>query len=119
MEILLADDDAGTRELIKRALESDGHAVSAAQDGAEAAEKIAAEGHRFNLLIADVDMPGLDGLSVARKAREVTAAIAVLLISAHDSVLERAGDVPGGRVETLSKPFALEDLRAKIAKALG
>lgn len=119
MEILLADDDTGTRELIKRALESDGHAVSTAQDGAEADEKVAAEGHRFNLLIADVDMPGLDGLSVARQAREVTAAIAVLLISAHDSALEHASDVPGGRVETLSKPFALEDLRAKVAKALG
>jgi two-component system, cell cycle response regulator CpdR len=119
MEILLADDDTGTRELIKRALESDGHTVSIAQDGAEAADKLAAEGSRFDLLIADVDMPGLDGLAVAKKAREAAAAIGVVLISAHESELERASDVPGGNVETLPKPFALEDLRSKVAKVRG
>lgn len=119
MEIVLADDDAGTRDLLKRALESDGHNVSVARDGAEAAEIIATDGGRFDLLIADVDMPGLDGISVAKKAREAQTAIAVVLISAHESEWERAAGIPGSKVETRAKPFTLEEIRSAIVKARG
>ncbi len=63
-----------------------------------------------------MDKPGLDGLGVSKKAREAAAAIGVVLISAHESELERASDFPGGNVETLPKPLVLGDLRSKVAK---
>jgi CheY-like chemotaxis protein len=59
--ILLADDDAATRDLVKRALAIDGHAVTSTQDGTEALDAITATPSGFDLLISDVQMPSLDG----------------------------------------------------------
>ena len=65
--ILLADDDAATRDLVKRALATDGHAVSSTQDGTEALERLQEAPDGFDLLISDVQMPGLDGVALAEK----------------------------------------------------
>jgi len=116
MEILLADDDDGTRELVRRTLLTEGHSVIDVSDGTAAADEIAAGAGRFDLLIADVDMPGLDGISVAQKARAASNRIAVILISAHEAQLSRAYQIAGAKVETLSKPFPLDALRATVAK---
>jgi two-component system, cell cycle response regulator CpdR len=114
MRILLADDDNGTRELVNRALKSDGHTVEAVGDGTAAVERI--EGASYDLLIADVDMPGYDGISVAKRARETLAGIGIILISAHEAELSRASQVSGAKVEVLTKPFSLDALRSVIAK---
>ncbi|MBU1210330.1 MAG: response regulator [Alphaproteobacteria bacterium] len=119
MKILLADDDDGMRELVKRALQSEGHTVVAVSDGAAALEEFDADTGTYDLLIADVDMPGLDGISLAKKARQTTAAIAVVLISAHEAQLVRAAEISGAKVETLAKPFPLDALRAAVAKVTG
>ena len=63
--ILLADDDAAAREFVQRALTSDGHSVTCTQDGAEALEQLQAAAPAFDLLIADVLMPAVDGIAVA------------------------------------------------------
>ena len=115
MKILMADDDQGTRDLVKRALESDGHDVTAVSDGTAAVEAAAAGG--FDLLIADIDMPGHDGVTVAKKAREAKAELAIVLISAHETQLQRAADINGGGVEVLVKPFSLEAIRKAVAAA--
>src|SRR5215471_19230327 len=65
--ILLADDDAATRELVQRALAMDGHDVVVTQDGAEALERLEAGGGRIDLLISDVQMPGVDGIDLVEK----------------------------------------------------
>ena len=114
MKILLADDDQGMRDLMAKALSSDGHDVQAQSDGTSAAEAVGQGG--YDLLIADIDMPGLDGVGVATAARSADPSIRIVLISAHDSELARAGEVPGGGVATLAKPFALDALRATLAK---
>ena len=119
MKILLADDDTGMRELVARSLQSDGHEVSSVSDGAAAMEAVEADGASYDLLIADVDMPGHDGLAVAKKAIESKSDIGVVLISAHDSQLERSSELGGGKVATLAKPFPLDSLRATIAKLAG
>lgn len=118
MKILLADDDDGTRELVARALKADAHTVVCVSDGAAAADEIEAGGAGYDVLIADVDMPGLDGISVAKKARAASRGIAVVLISAHESQLARASEIDGANVETLTKPFQLDALRTAVANAV-
>lgn len=118
MKILLADDDSSARELVAKALISDQHEVVSVGDGAAAVEAIEADGASFELLIADVDMPGHNGLEVAQRARAVSADIAVLLISAHVPQLERASEL-GSKTAALVKPFGLDALRAEIAKLVG
>ena len=66
--ILLAEDDAATRDMVQRALAMDGHEVIVTQDGAEALEKLQAAPGRIDLLISDVQMPGLDGVALVEKA---------------------------------------------------
>ena len=65
--ILLAEDDAATRDMVQRALAMDGHEVVVTQDGAEALEKLQAAPGRFDLLISDVQMPGVDGVGAGRE----------------------------------------------------
>ena len=67
--ILLADDDKPTRDLVKRALESDGHVVEIVQDGTEALESLSSHGASIEILVTDVNMPGLDGISLANDVR--------------------------------------------------
>lgn len=119
MKILLADDDDATRELVRRTLTAEGHDIVAVSDGSAASDELDAGAARFALLIADIDMPGLDGISLAKKARHASPAIAVLLISAHEVQLSRAKEIEGPAVVALSKPFPLDALRTAVAKASG
>ena len=66
--ILLADDDKATRDLVKRALESEGHNVEVTQDGTEALEKLKSHGAAVDVLVSDVHMPGIDGIDLASHA---------------------------------------------------
>lgn len=117
VEILLADDDAALRDLVRRALASEGYAVAAVEDGAEALKLLEARAGAFSVLVTDLDMPGLDGISLAKQARAHNAGIAVVVMSAFADQLERAAGVGGARVTTLTKPFSLEDLK-RLVRAL-
>ena len=67
--ILLADDDTATRDLVRRALEADGHSVHVTQDGSEALEAVEGSGaQKFDVLVSDVEMPLLDGVALAQRA---------------------------------------------------
>ena len=66
--ILLADDDKTTRDLVKRALESEGHTVEITQDGSEALDRIKAGAASIDVLVSDIHMPGIDGIGVARRS---------------------------------------------------
>ncbi len=114
--ILLADDDRGMLDTARRALELDGHKVSTADDGAEARAKIGAGGG-FDVLVADVQMPGLDGVTLARQALATGGGIKVVLMSGHAEALEQAKSIPG--VQTIAKPFQIDQLRAVVRAALG
>lgn len=116
--ILFADDDAATRDLVCRALQLDGHSVTTADDGADAAEKIA-NGGIFDVIVTDIQMPGLDGISLARSVLATHPTLKVVLISAHADVLDQARNLAPGSVRLLSKPFTIDQMRGIVRAALG
>ena len=119
MRILLADDDAATLNFVKHSLQADGHQVTLAEDGSTALELLTRHTNEFGLLIADVDMPGLDGIALCERAVTINPAIPVLLISAHQSEVPDAAALAGARAEFLLKPFTLEDIRAAVRRLAG
>lgn len=113
--VLLADDDRAMREFVQRALQADGHLVTLAEDGAEALQRVEAE--RFDLLISDLDMPGLDGFALVSRVAGRQPQLRIILMSGHADELKRAEGLPPGRVATLPKPFTLEKIR-QIVRAI-
>ncbi len=116
--ILLADDDAATRDLVRRALEADGHSVRVTQDGNEALEQLQEGGLQFDLLVSDVEMPMLDGIALAEQAFPLQPGVRVLLMSGFADQLDRAKDLSGPHVAVLSKPFTLDQVREAVRKVL-
>jgi DNA-binding NtrC family response regulator len=116
--LLIADDDDNLRTLMCRALETDGHNVSEAGDGALALARFEASGV-IDILITDIEMPAGDGVTLAMSAAAMKPDIDVLLISGFSDALGRASEIKARRVETLAKPFALEKLREIVSKMVG
>lgn len=117
--ILLADDDKATRDLVKRALEAEGHSVDVTQDGAEALEKLTSKPNAADVLVTDVHMPGIDGIVLAGQAIEAQPKLKVLLMSGFPEELERAKSIKASKLGVLSKPFTLEQVRAAVRALLG
>jgi two-component system, cell cycle response regulator CpdR len=115
--ILLADDDAAARDLVQRALASDGHNVVATHDGSEALEQLQASGP-FDLLISDVQMPGVDGIELIEKAVAMAPKMRVILMSGFAGELDRAKHLRSKIAREISKPFTLEQVRAVVKAAL-
>ena len=116
--ILLADDDAAMRDLIRRALEGEGHTVIAAEDGTEALELLLAKAGAVNLLISDIDMPGLNGIELAGKAIASAPAIRLILMSGLTSGFAGTDQLKPHLRQMLSKPFSLDSLRLAVKSAL-
>lgn len=117
VRILLADDDAALRELVQRTLAGEGHEVVAVADGIDALERFNSQ--VFDLLISDLDMPGLDGMGLATKVTSASSAVKILLISGLEDELRRARRFPRNRVKMMQKPFTLDQLRSKVRELLG
>ncbi len=117
--ILLADDDAATRDLVRRALEGDGHAVVAAGDGAEALEHLqggAAEA--FDLVVTDVQMPAVGGMALAEEALKLKPGLRIVLMSGYADALAGAARLGAARHGTITKPFTLDQIRAMVRTTL-
>lgn len=117
--ILLADDDKATRDLVKRALEADGHEVELTQDGGEALERLAESATAPDILISDVHMPGIDGIEVARRAIETSPSLKLLLMSGFAEELDRARALPTDTLAVIIKPFTLDQIRTAVRNLLG
>lgn len=115
--ILLADDEAATRDLVKRALTADGHEVVVTEDGQEALDRLTS-GEHFDLLLSDVQMPGMDGLSLVEKALVAKPGLAVVLMSGHVGGMQRAQALQSKLKATITKPFTLDQIRAVVKGAL-
>lgn len=115
--ILLADDDTGSLDFVRRALEMDGHAVVATQDGNDALEKL--KQGTFDILVTDVHMPGLDGIALANKAVVERPGIRLVLMSGFADVLDQARNLEAKGARLLAKPFPIERIRAEVRAALG
>jgi len=116
--ILLAEDDAATRDLVERALSMDGHRIIVTQDGAEALEKLQS-GQAVDLLISDVQMPGIDGIELVEKGLAERPKLRVILMSGFSDELGRADHLKGRIARVISKPFTLEQIRAAVRSVLG
>ncbi|HEX2841449.1 response regulator [Hyphomicrobium sp.] len=116
--ILLADDDEATRDLVKRALESDGHNVDLTQDGSEALDVLTSAAKKFDLLVSDVHMPGIDGIDLARRAISSAPDLKLLLMSGFAEELERAKALNSPNLGIILKPFTLEQIRAAVRTLL-
>lgn len=116
-KILLADDDDTLRKLAERALQADGHEVTVAGDGAEAAALLGAQA--FDLVVSDVEMPGLGGFDLVSKFEKQLPKTKFLLISGFLERLRDDAAVASGRIATLDKPFTLDKLRAEVKRLLG
>ena len=117
--ILLADDDASTRNLVQRALATDGHTVTSTQDGTEALEKLREAPDAFDLLITDVQMPGLDGIALAEAGLAANGKLRVVLMSGFADEFGRADHLRAKISQVMTKPFTLEQVKAAVRSALG
>ena len=116
--ILLADDEPASRDLVKRALESDGHSVSVTAGGLEALERLTQNPADFDVLVSDVNMPGLDGMELAAGALGLNPELRLVLMSGFVELLDRAKGLKTTRLATVSKPFTLEQMRLLVRKVL-
>lgn len=110
--ILIVDDDAPVRRMLERTLAAEGHFVSSAADGGLALAAV--ERSAPDLVILDVAMPGMDGLVVCRRLRQRGLAVPILLLTARDAVADRVAGLDAGADDYLVKPFAPEELSARV-----
>jgi two-component system, OmpR family, response regulator MprA len=117
MKILVVDDERAVRDSLRRALVLQGYEVELASDGAEALERLAADGQP-DAVVLDILMPGIDGLEVCRQIRRRGNSVPVLMLTARDAVGDRVEGLDAGADDYLVKPFALEELLARIRALL-
>ena len=116
MRVLLVEDDPRVARLVERGLAEAGYDVDLARDGAEALARAGVGGH--DLVVLDVMLPGLDGLEVCRDMRRQGVRTPILMLTARDTVADRVVGLDAGADDYLVKPFALEELLARV-RALG
>jgi two-component system response regulator MprA len=111
-DVLLVDDDAPIRRMLERTLTAEGYATTAVADGGAALAQV--ERSLPDVIVLDVAMPGLDGLSVTRRLRAKGLAVPILLLTARDALHERVEGLDAGADDYLVKPFEVEELTARI-----
>ena len=116
MRILVVDDEPAVREVLERILHLEGFEVAMACDGREAVRSQAAA--RADAVLLDILMPGLDGLEVCRRMRDTGDRTPVLMLTARDEVGDRVAGLEAGADDYLPKPFALEELLARLRALL-
>lgn len=116
MRILVTDDDRAVRESLRRSLTFNGYTVDLAGDGVEALGRV--EHNRPDALVLDVMMPRMDGLEVCRRLRSAGDDLPILILTARDSISERVVGLDAGADDYLPKPFALEELLARLRALL-
>ena len=112
MHILLVEDERTIAAYVRRGLEEHGYAVDLAYNGREALDWQASS--TFDLVILDIMLPELDGLSVCRQMRSTGIATPVLMLTARDTVDERVNGLDAGADNYLVKPFAIRELLARV-----
>ena len=116
MRILVVDDDRAVRESLRRSLQFNGYQVELAADGQQALDWLADQ--RPDAMVLDVMMPRLDGLEVARRLRSTGDDLPILVLTARDAVSDRVAGLDAGADDYLPKPFALEELLARLRALL-
>ncbi|WP_242910493.1 response regulator transcription factor [Actinomadura terrae] len=114
--ILVVDDESAVRESLSHSLAFEGYAVAEAADGAAALERAGSE--HLDLIVLDVLMPRLDGLTTCRRLRAQGATTPVLMLTARDMIGDRVTGLDAGADDYLAKPFELDELLARVRALL-
>jgi DNA-binding response OmpR family regulator len=112
VQILVIEDEQRMAELLRRILQEEGHRVIMASDGREGFE--IARCAAFDVIILDVTLPSMDGVTVARRLREGRNQTPILMLTARNAPLDIVKGLDGGADDYLTKPFAIEILLAHI-----
>jgi two-component system, OmpR family, response regulator MprA len=116
MQILVVDDEPAVRDSLDRALRLEGYEVGLASDGVEALDALSADG--VDAVVLDLMMPRVDGLEVCRRMRSSGDRTPVLVLTARDAVSDRVKGLDAGADDYLVKPFALDELLARLRALL-
>jgi two-component system, OmpR family, response regulator MprA len=117
VKILVVDDERAVRDSLRRALELQGYEVDLAADGAEALARLESNG-QVDAVLLDILMPVMDGIEVCRQIRRSGNAVPVLMLTARDAVGDRVEGLDAGADDYVVKPFALEELLARVRALL-
>jgi two-component system, OmpR family, response regulator MprA len=117
VKILVVDDERAVRESLRRALELEGYEIELADDGGAALAALE-DGDDPDAMILDVLMPGVDGLEVARRVRRGGSRLPILMLTARVEVGDRVAGLDAGADDYVTKPFALEELLARVRALL-
>jgi two-component system response regulator MprA len=112
VNVLLVEDDPAVRGAVERALRHAGHQPALATDGVRALEQATAV--PYDAVVLDLGLPGLDGLEVCRRLRAAGNQVPVLMLTARAAVAERVAGLDAGADDYLVKPFALDELLARL-----
>lgn len=118
MEVFVVDDERPVREALRRALELEGYTVELAADGYEALDRLDRGDVEPDAIVLDVLMPGVDGLEVCRRLRRAGNRLPVLMLTARAEVADRVAGLDAGADDYVVKPFALEELFARLRALL-
>ena len=125
MRILIVEDTVKLAATLKRGLEAEGYAVDVLHDGLAARRRLAAARgeaadaeHPYDVIVLDVMLPGVDGITLCRELRERGAAVPVLMLTARDATADKVEGLDSGADDYLVKPFAFEELLARIRTLL-
>jgi two-component system OmpR family response regulator len=112
MRVLIVEDERKLAELLARGLREEGHAADIAGDGEKAVWM--AQAARFDVIVLDVMLPGLDGFEVCRRLRAQDVWTPVLMLTAREAVEDRVAGLDAGADDYLAKPFAFDELLARL-----
>lgn len=116
MRILVVEDENKIGALIKRGLKEEGYAVDLAHDGIEG--EFLASTNQYDLIILDVMLPKMDGISLCRSLRSKKVSIPIIMVTAKDSVADKVRGLDSGADDYITKPFAFEEMLARIRSLL-
>ena len=118
MKILVVEDNQKLAKSLKRGLEQEGYAVDCVYDGSEAERRISVNRQEYDLVLLDVMLPGKDGVAVCRAWRAEGISLPVLMLTARGMTEETVEGLDAGADDYLAKPFAFEELVARIRALL-
>lgn len=116
MHLLLVEDEPAIADFVARGLREEGHTVTHARDGVEGERRALSED--LDLAILDVMLPGKDGFAVLRAIQHGRPNLPVIMLTARDEVDDRIAGLDGGAIDYLTKPFAFEELAARVRAQL-